>query len=84
MGFSSRWGNLNGIVSSNIYRAHDAPRFVTGHGVILGYLAVFLFGGSLITTIFLRLENGARLKGERNNVIEGLTDAEIENLGDKK
>jgi hypothetical protein len=75
---------LNGIVSSNIYRSQDVPRFVLGHSVILGYLAVFLFGGSLVTTLLLRFENRARLKGRRNGWTEGKTDTEIEILGDRK
>lgn len=34
------FGNLNGAVSSNIYRAQDAPRYVLGHSVVLGYIAL--------------------------------------------
>lgn len=33
LGFVIGWGNLNGIVSSNIYQTPDAPRFVPGHAV---------------------------------------------------
>ncbi|KAF2682170.1 MFS general substrate transporter [Lentithecium fluviatile CBS 122367] len=83
LGMVIGWGNLNGIVSSNIYRSQDAPRFILGHSVILGYLAVFLFGGSLATTILLRIENRRRRKGLRNSLVENKSEAEIEILGDR-
>lgn len=78
------WGNLNGILSSNIYTSEDAPRFIIGHSVIIAWLAVFLFGGSLATTLLLRIENRRRIKGQRNSLIEGKSTAEIEFLGDMK
>ncbi|KPI38095.1 putative transporter [Cyphellophora attinorum] len=33
------WGNLNGVVSSNIYITNQRPRYWTGHGVVLAYQA---------------------------------------------
>ncbi|KAJ5644468.1 hypothetical protein N7507_010479 [Penicillium longicatenatum] len=78
------WGNLNGIVSSNIYREADAPRFYPGHGTVLAYLVVFLFGGSIVQYILLRRENAKRRRGERDHWIEGLSRSEIELLGDKR
>lgn len=82
LGFVIGWGNLNGLVSSNIY--YDSPRYLVGHGVVLGYMAVFLFGGSLLMTLLLRLENARRLRGDRNHWVEGKTQTEIEALGDKR
>ncbi|KIW42401.1 uncharacterized protein PV06_05956 [Exophiala oligosperma] len=84
LGFVIGWGNLNGIVSSNIYRAEDKPRFKPGHGVVLGYEAVFLFGGSILQHILLRRENAKRRAGKRDHWIEGKTEAEIEKLGDMR
>jgi hypothetical protein len=78
------WGNLNGIVSSNIYRGADKPRFFPGHSTVLGYLSVFLLGGSVLQYTLLRWENGKRLRGERDHWIEGLSEEEIEDLGDKR
>lgn len=75
---------LPGIVSSNIYRAEDKPRFKPGHGVVLGYEAVFLFGGSILQHILLRRENAKRRAGKRDHWIEGKTEAEIEKLGDMR
>lgn len=78
------WGNLNGVVSSNIYRNQDSPRFYPGHGVVMGYLVVFLFGGSILQEILLRIENRKRRRGDRDHWIEGLAPHEIELLGDKR
>lgn len=71
-------------MSSNIYRNQDSPRFILGHSVELCYLVVFLFGGSLATTIYLRTENKKRLHGQRNSWVENKTDAEIADLGDRR
>ncbi|KAJ6093536.1 hypothetical protein N7486_008825 [Penicillium sp. IBT 16267x] len=84
LGFIIGWGNLNGIVSSNIYRAADAPRFYPGHATVLAYLVVFLLGGSIVQYVLLRRENAKRRRGERDHWIEGLSQSEIELLGDKR
>ncbi|KAF4766245.1 hypothetical protein HAV15_011032 [Penicillium sp. str.  len=84
LGFIIGWGNLNGIVSSNIYREDDKPKYYPGHGVVLGYLVLFLFGGSVVQYLLLRRENGKRRRGERDHWIEGLDQNQIELLGDKR
>ncbi|KAK2836832.1 hypothetical protein FQN49_006680 [Arthroderma sp. PD_2] len=84
LGMIIGWGNLNGVISSNIYREQDAPGFFPGHGTVLGYLIVFLFGGSILQHVMLRIENGKRIRGERNARIEGLDEHSIEMLGDKR
>ena len=82
LGFVIGWGNLNGVVSSNIY--YSSPRYLQGHGIVMGYMAVFLFGGSIVNTLLLRRENARRRRGERDHWIEGKTEREIEMLGDKR
>jgi hypothetical protein len=82
LGFVIGWGNLNGIVSSNIF--FQSPRYFVGHGVILAYMALFLFGGSLLMTLLLRRENAKRRRGERDHWVVGKTDKEVEALGDKR
>ncbi|KAK7970611.1 hypothetical protein PG996_000960 [Apiospora saccharicola] len=82
LGFVIGWGNLNGIVSSNIY--YNPPRYVEGHAVILAYMIVFLFGGSLLMTTLLRIENKKRRDGKRDYLIEGKTEQEIDQLGDHR
>jgi MFS family permease len=82
LGVAVGWGNLNGIVSSNIW--YDSPRFLTGHVTCIAYLVVCSFGGSLLYLFFLRRENAARQAGKRDHLIEGKTAAEIEFLGDQR
>lgn len=75
MGIVIGWGNLNGIVSSNIYRTK--PQYYSGHGTVLGYLVAFLFFGSIVTRQLLERENKKRLRGERDHWVEGLTEEQI-------
>lgn len=84
LGIIIGWGNLNGIVSSNIYRDQDAPRFYPGHSVVLAYLVLFLFGGSIVQYFLLRRENSKRVRGDRDQRIEGLDQNQIELLGDER
>ncbi|KAL2868771.1 major facilitator superfamily domain-containing protein [Aspergillus lucknowensis] len=84
LGFVIGWGNLNGIVSSNIYRGKDKPDYYPGHGTVLAYLVLFQFGGSIVQYLLLRKENGKRRRGERDHWVEGLSQNEISFLGDKR
>lgn len=85
MGMMIGWGNLNGIVSSNIYRTDkDAPKFVPGHSVVLGYMVVFLWGGSLTMHLLLRRENRLRREGKRDIWAQGMDEHEVLKLGDRR
>lgn len=84
LGFVIGWGNINGVVSSNIYRTKDKPRFKLGHGVVLAYLTLFLFGGSVVTRALLVWENKKRRSGQRDGRVEGKSEAEIRDLGDQR
>jgi hypothetical protein len=80
LGFVIGWGNLNGIVSSNIYRAADKPLYRLG----LAYLTLFLLGGSVVTHLLLRAENRKRRAGKRDASIAGKTEEEIDLMGDMR
>ncbi|POS72970.1 major facilitator superfamily transporter [Diaporthe helianthi] len=82
LGFVIGWGNLNGVVSSNIY--FRAPRFFEGHGVVLAYMIVFLLGGSILMTLGLRRENKKRRNGERDGWAINKTERELEDMGDQR
>lgn len=75
---------MNGVVSSNIYRQKDAPKYRLGHGVVLAYLVLWLFFGSIVTTVALRAENKKRQSGVRDVWVEGKTDSEVDLLGDQR
>ena len=84
LGFVIGWGNLNGVVSSNIYRAQDKPRYKTGHAIVMAYMILFLLGGSIVQYTLLRAENAKRRAGKRDNLIVGKNESEIDLLGDKR
>ncbi|KAI0067785.1 MFS general substrate transporter [Artomyces pyxidatus] len=71
LGMAIGFGNLNGAVSSNVYRAKDKPWYSLGHGIILAYIAIG-FLCSLAYMLVLRRENEARERGDRDEVIEGV------------
>lgn len=81
LGFVIGWGNLNGVVSSNIYIKGD-PGYRKGHGVVLAYLVLFLTGGSTVLHFLLRRENARRRAGALDYMVEGKSQEEIEALGD--
>ncbi|EKM81780.1 hypothetical protein AGABI1DRAFT_126137 [Agaricus bisporus var. burnettii JB137-S8] len=62
------FGNINGAVSSNVYRARDAPWYPLGHGLVLMYIGLGL-ASNIIMFFFLRRENAARERGERDEII---------------
>jgi len=82
LGFVIGWGNLNGVVSSNIY--FEKPKYTVGHATVMAYMLVFLCGGSCLMTFLLRRENAARIAGKRDHLIQGLTKREAEALGDNR
>ena len=77
-------GNLNGIMASNVYRDADSPTFRPGHGVILGYLVIFLFGGGIFMHLMLMAENKKRRNGKRDGWVVGKSESEVDLLGDKR
>jgi hypothetical protein len=82
LGFVIGWGNLNGIVSSNIF--YSSPRFIAGHATIIAYLAVCIFGGSVLMMILLSRENAKRRSGKRDYLIHNKDECQIEKLGDNR
>jgi len=79
------WGNINGVMSSNIYRSQDAPYYRLGHAVVLGYIAIGLLLGSILNLTFLYIGNQRRKNATdewRRRKLEGLTEEEQRQLGD--
>lgn len=50
----------------------------------LAYEAVFLFCGSLVQHIGLRMENKRRRQGKLDHLLEGKSEEEIDMLGDHR
>jgi nitrate/nitrite transporter NarK len=82
LGMVIGWGNLNGVVSSNIY--FKSPKFTVGHAVVMAYMILFLLGGSITLELLLRRENALRKAGKRDHWVEGLSRKEVEALGDQR
>ncbi|KEF51441.1 uncharacterized protein A1O9_12590 [Exophiala aquamarina CBS 119918] len=84
LGFAMCFANIQGVAVSNVYRGMDAPRFILGHSMVMGYVCLGTFAGSALYYILLRRENNLRKAGARNHLIEGKQDSEIRLMGDKK
>lgn len=76
------WGNMNGVVSSNIFMPAEKPHYRTGHGTVLAYMFVCLFGGSIFMHLMLRRENRLRKAGQRDHWLEGKSAEDIRMMGD--
>ncbi|KAI6041325.1 major facilitator superfamily domain-containing protein [Pisolithus marmoratus] len=65
------WSNIQGIVSSNVYRANQKPWYPLGHGLVLMYIVTGLIA-TLTLRYILKKENDRRDRGERDELIEGM------------
>ncbi|WRT65182.1 uncharacterized protein IL334_002125 [Kwoniella shivajii] len=61
MGFIFSLGNSGGIISSQVYRTKDSPRFLVGQGVTFGF-SVICFIASVVMYFGLQRENRRREK----------------------
>ncbi|KAI5118029.1 hypothetical protein M0805_004894 [Coniferiporia weirii] len=68
LGMAIGWANLNGAVTSNVYRAQDKPWYSLGHGIVLAYIAIG-FLCSFLMRVVLKAENERRARGERDEII---------------
>ncbi|KAL1303255.1 hypothetical protein AAFC00_006669 [Neodothiora populina] len=75
-------GNCAGIMSSFLYPAAEGPRFVRGHAVSLSMVAFATAVYAFMWWWFAR-ENEKRRRGERDGVLEGLSEDEVVRLGDE-
>ncbi|KAJ3735045.1 MFS general substrate transporter [Lentinula guzmanii] len=69
------FGNINGAVSSNVYRAKDQPWYPLGkknisdiHRLVLMYIGLGLIASTTFL-VLLKKENAKRDRGERNEII---------------
>jgi cyanate permease len=76
--FQVGFGNIGGIVASNVFLQSESPKYPTGYGVSLGLLWIC---GAACTALFVlvRRENGMRERGERDARLE---EVDADNLGD--
>ncbi|KAI4526357.1 MFS general substrate transporter [Schizophyllum commune Loenen D] len=65
------FGNLNGAVTSNVYRATDAPWYPLGHGIVLAYIAIG-FISSAVFLIGLKRANASKERGVHDEIVHGV------------
>lgn len=75
MGIFFMAGNSAGLVSSNVYPKTDAPRYLKGHGINLGFSAV-----AIICAIVLALAN--LRENRRRDRLYGVVDPRKDGGGD--
>lgn len=75
-------GNLGGAMASNFYREQDAPRYILGHGLELGFVCTGIVAG-VILNISYAIINKRREKRLAEGVESGLGSRELSEMGDK-
>lgn len=73
-------GNMGGAMASNFYRQKDAPGYLLGHGLELGFVALAIIGCGLLRFSYGRIN---RKRDENENDTEAYTDAQLADLGDR-
>ena len=72
-------GNLAGAMASNFYRGTDAPKYLLGHGLEIGFVTV-----GLVAVMVLRVRyKGINEKRDREGNERGYSDKELSELGDR-
>ena len=69
------FGNIGGAIAAYIYRSTDAPRFTSGHAILIGFQTMSLVL-SVFMTLYLRRENSRRDAAASGKLLEEYTEAE--------
>jgi MFS family permease len=79
MAFQIGVGNLGGAMSSWFYRSQDAPKYILGHALEIGFVVA-----GLVAVVALRVFYGiANKRREAGDEAQRLTDEQLADLGDK-
>ncbi|GAA5840352.1 hypothetical protein JCM5353_002791 [Sporobolomyces roseus] len=81
-------GNLGALVSSNVYRSVDSPRYYLGHGVVIGFVALGFFFAPLYAFLLKRANTRKeRLQAEQDALPDHekrvYTVQELRDMGDR-
>ncbi|KAL3417689.1 hypothetical protein PVAG01_10699 [Phlyctema vagabunda] len=81
-GLQLMFGNMAGIASPFLFETEYAPEFYIGHGVSMGMIAI---SGSIFLgmTFYYKAVNRRREAGAEDKIMEGLSEMEINELGDR-
>lgn len=75
-------GNFAGAMASNFYRAQDGPRFILGHALEIGFIAVGITAACTLVLGYMA-SNRSRERALRQGGEPGLTDEQLAEQGDK-
>ncbi|KAH7082842.1 major facilitator superfamily domain-containing protein [Paraphoma chrysanthemicola] len=75
-------GNISGVASPFLYSANMAPTFFAGYGATIGLLSlgIVLY---IALHVFFRMENKKKREGKYDYLMEGKTEEEIAEMGEK-
>ncbi|KAA8643409.1 hypothetical protein EYZ11_010114 [Aspergillus tanneri] len=81
-GLQLTFGNVSGVMSPFLYKSTEAPRYERGNSVTLGLVG---FAGVVYGLIwfYYREKNSRRDRGLEDYKVEGMTEEEIQEMGDK-
>ena len=82
MGIQISVGNLAGAMASNFYRAEDAPRYILGHGLEIGFICAGICAMTVLTFNYKRI-NAKRDRQIADGVHNGYNPEELSALGDR-
>lgn len=82
MGIQISVGNLAGAMASNFYRSNDAPRYILGHALEIGFITAGIIAASTLIVSYKNV-NAKRERAVANAEHNGFTPAELSDLGDK-
>ncbi|KAJ4985202.1 major facilitator superfamily transporter [Stagonosporopsis vannaccii] len=80
LGLQIGMGNMGGAMASNFYRDQDAPGFVLGHSVELGFVVMGITAGFIMKFMYKRIN---KAREEMVDHEQQYTDAELDVLGDR-
>ncbi|KAI0102926.1 major facilitator superfamily domain-containing protein [Nemania sp. FL0031] len=75
-------GNLGGAFASNFYRQKDAPRYILGHALEIGFTSVGLIAACVLVSNYMRI-NKKRAKIVREGGHNQFTPEELSAKGDR-
>ncbi|KAL9074817.1 MAG: hypothetical protein Q9157_004229 [Trypethelium eluteriae] len=82
LGIQIGLGNLAGAAASNFYRANDAPRYILGHGLEIGFTSLGILAAFGLVFNYRRI-NARRARQLANNEHSSFTPEELSTLGDR-
>ncbi|KAI9449179.1 MFS general substrate transporter [Lactarius psammicola] len=75
-------GNFAGAISSNVFRAQDAPRYILGHGIMLMFVGIGFVTIPIILLTYRRINRSRDEAAARPDAVK-LSAKQLRELGDR-